>query len=376
MEKHMKHDQVTATILAGALLSISCGSSPQDSTRSRDTAIPHYDLCVVDSFGVELGDSLRMIGSINDFCVHSDGSVLVLDRAAMRIRVFPVTGEPYVISREGDGPGEMLRPQSICTLQNGTVLIADEMKQAVMAFSPSGIHLGDYFTTDRYVPYRMDAVDSSSIVGSMLDLEMGDEIIVTFFTGRFDGDSIPSVTYSTLQFEWPAPELYTIIEDTEFAAGLSGRVFLTHDNTSYLVSVFDPSGEDISLIENPDAERIPKTPEEMEEETARFESFARRDQAYRGGYEPNPYHQLISLAGVDSEGSLWVERYDLEDGHHFDVWDDSGELAYTASLSGFDGIDLYFGVDHHGILAAVVDSEHYPCVFRLELEKSASDTEY
>lgn len=371
----MKLEPVSMVLFACILFSFSCGSHPQDSGQAADTAIPHYDLCIVDTIGVELGDSLHMIGSMNDFCVHPDGSVLVLDRAAMRVRVFPVTGEPYVISREGDGPGEMLRPQSICALEDGTILISDEMKQAVMAFSPAGIYLGDYFTTDRYVPYRMDAVDSSSIVGSMLDLEMGDEVIVTFYTGRFDGDSVASVTYSSLQYALPAPELYTIIEATEFTAGFSGRVFLTHDNSSYLVHVFDPSGEEIGLIENPDAERIPKTPEEIEEETAQFESFARGDQAYTGGYEPMPFHQLVSLAGVDSEGNLWVEHYDIEDGHNLDVWDVSGKLVFTASLPGFDGIDLDFGVDQYGILAAVYDSELYPCVFKLELETSASDTE-
>lgn len=364
----MKKELVIASIIVGILLIVSCGSPSQDTSQSADTGIPHYNLCVVDSFGVELGDSLLMIGSINDFCIHPDGSVLVLDRAGMRVRVFPDQGEPYFISREGDGPGEMLLPQSICTLQDGTLLIADEMKQAVMAFSPAGTYLGDYFTTDRYVPYRMDAVDSSSIVGSMLDLAMGDEIIVTFYTGRFDGDSVASVTYNTLQYALPAPELYTIIEDTEFSAGLSGRVFITRDNSSYLVLVFDPSGEEICRIENPDAVRIPKTPEEIAEEIEQFEYWAREDQAYTGGYEPTPYHQLISLLGVDSEGRLWVERFDKEDGHHFDVWDDSGNLAYTASLSGFDDIDLYFSVDHYGILAAVVDSEHYPRVFKLELD--------
>jgi hypothetical protein len=202
----------------------------------------------------------------------------------------------------------------------------------------------------------------------MLDLEMGDQIILSFYFGRFDADSIPSNTYNTVRWEWPAPQMYTDIESMELAAGFDGRVFVTHDNTAYLISVYSPNGDELLIIDNTDVNRIPKTSQEIEEEIEYFESWAREDQAYTGGYKPSPYHHLISLTGIDSEGNLWVERFGNEEEYQFDVWDDSGNLIYTASLSGYDDIDLIFSIDQYGMLAAVVDSEEYPRIFKLELE--------
>jgi hypothetical protein len=371
----MKHELTPALFFAGIFLLASCNSDSQNSDQSTDLGIPNYSLCVVDSFGLEIGDSLHMIGSIDDFCYHPNGSVIILDRAALRVRVIPNQEEPYFISGEGEGPGEMLYPQSVCTLEDGTVLVADEMKQTVMAFSSTGSYLGDFFTTDRYVPYQMFPVDSTSIVGSMLNLEMGDQVFFSFYIGRFNADSIPAITYNTVRWEWPAPQMYTDTECMEFTAGFDGRVFLAQDNTAYRISVFSPDGEELYSIENPDVNRIPKTPEEIEEEIVDFESWAREDQAYTGGYEPSPYHHLISLTGIDSEGNLWVERLGNEDEYQFDVWDEAGNLIRTASLSGYDEIDLLFSVDQYGILAAVVDPEHYPRIFKLELEMDVESEE-
>lgn len=366
----MEHQIISKLFFVSILLSIACFSS-QEVEQFTDYAVPDYNLCVADSFGVEFGDSLHMIGSIDDFCFHPNGSILILDRAALCVRVIPSDGEPFFISREGEAPGELLFPQSMCAQQDGTILVADEMKRKVLAFNPSGSFQGNYFATDRYVPYRMYSVDSASVVGSMLDLQMGDPIFFSFYIGRFDEDSIPSVRYTTLQWEWPAPELYTDIELIDFVAGAKGYVYYTQDNTSYLISVFSPEGEEVALIVNPEVSRISKTPKEIEEEIEYFESWARQDQAYTGGYEPSPYHQLISLIGVDAEGNLWVERHGNEDGHHFDAWDDSGNLVFTTTFSGYNEIDFLFTVDQYGMLAAVVDSEHYPRIFKLELEVSA-----
>jgi hypothetical protein len=364
----VKRNLSLTLFLTGFLFSTSCDSESDILNQTTEKTTPNRNLCVVDSFGVEIGDSLQMIGSIDDFCYHPNGAIVILDRAAMKVRVIPDQGDPYFICGEGEGPGEMLFPQSICVLPDGNILLADEMKQAIMAFNLSGSYLGDYFTTDRYVPYRMYPVDSTSIVGSMLDLELGDQIFFSFYIGRFDNDSLPSITYSTIQWEWPAPQIYTDIECMDFTARVDGRVFLTQDNTAYHVSVFSPDGEELGFIENPDLERIAKTSEEIEEEIEYFESWAREDQAYTGGYEPSPYHHLISIAGVDSQGNLWVESFGNEDTHQFDVWDDSGNLLYTASLSGYGGMELLFSVDEYGILAAVIDPEHYPQILELELE--------
>ena len=215
----------------------------------------------------------------------------------------------------------------------------------------------------------MFPVDSSSIVGSMLNLEMGERILISFYIGRFDSDSTTSVVYNSVQWEWPAAEMYTDIELMEFVASPQGNVFFAQDNTSYLISAYSPEGEEIYRIENPEVNRIPKTPEEIEEEITQFESWAKVDQAYTGGYEPSPYHQLISLAGVDADENLWIKRNDSDDGYKFDVWNAAGDLLFTAGFPASEN-DPYirFSVDQYGILAAIANSEHFPQVYKLEIE--------
>ncbi|NOQ23696.1 MAG: hypothetical protein GQ565_13750 [Candidatus Aegiribacteria sp.] len=94
-----------------------------------------------------------MIGSIADLCYHPDGSILILDRVAMLVRRIH-DGDVTFISRAGEGPGEMISPQSICCMPGGKILVADEGKREVMEFNTAGDYLGSYFTTDRYVPHR------------------------------------------------------------------------------------------------------------------------------------------------------------------------------------------------------------------------------
>lgn len=364
----MKPVHFESVVLLSCLAAVSCNSEPAELPQSESIQIPEYQLSVADSFGVEFGDSVAMIGSIDDFCYHPDGSVVVLDRAALRIRVFPQNGEGYLIGRNGEGPGEFLFPQAVCALPDGRILVSDEMKREVLSFDTDGSYLGSYFTTDRYVPYRMLPVDSASVTGSMLNMDMGeDEVVVSFFIGRFDSDSQSSAVYFSRQWQWPDPGMYTEIDLFGFVASPDGKVFITEDNTIYSVTVYSPSAAELQTIECTDVNRIAKTEAEIQEEIDVFEEWAVQDQAYTGGYTPVPYRQLISLTGVDADGNLWVERLDSEDEYRFDVWNTAGEKVFTVVFPRA-GAEMVFSVSQYGILGAVVDPEQFPQVYSLEME--------
>jgi hypothetical protein len=357
-----------AVVLLGCLAAVSCKSEPVELQLSQSIQIPEYRLFAADSFGVEFGDSVAMIGSIDDFCYHPSGSVVVLDRAALTIRVFPQNGESYLIGRNGEGPGEFLFPHAVCVLPDGRVLVSDEMKREVLSFDTDGNYLGSYFTTDRYVPYEMFPVDSTSITGSMLNLDMGEEeVVVSFFIGRFDSASQPSAVYFSRQWEWPDPSMYTEIDLFGFVASPDGKVFVAEDNTVYSVTVYSPSTSELQTIECTDVNRIAKTEVEIQEEIDVFEEWAVQDQAYTGGYTPVPYRQLISLTGIDADGNLWIERLDSENEYRFDVWSSAGEKEFTVFFPRAD-TEMIFSVSQYGILGAVVDPEQFPQVYSLEME--------
>lgn len=363
----------TAILGSILLVLVSCASDDQEVALSDEFIVPEYEISIVDSFGLELGDSLNMIGSINGLCHHPDGSILLLDRSSLRIRVIPTEGDPQLISRRGDGPGELLLPQAICSLHDGRILVSDEMKHEVMSFDITGDYLGSYFTTARYVPLSMYPLDSSSIAGLMMKLEMSDEeIVLSSVIGRFDASSIPSVVFQTREWIWPAPEMYTELNLIDFAADRYGNVFIAVDNTEYSISVYNPSGEELLQIVREDVNRMPKTPEEIQAEIDDFEEWAVQDQAYTGGYEPSPFYKLISLAGTDAEGHLWVVRHDSDIGYLFDIWSSSGDMIYTARLSRSENDPgLFFRVDQIGIIAATHNSYQFQRVYTLDIDVSA-----
>ncbi len=361
----------TIIIFVFFLFFFGCNTETPEIEQTNVVEIPHYEIISVGSYGVEIGDSLNMIGSVADFCYHPDGSILILDRAAMLVRRVN-QGEVTLISRAGEGPGEMIFPQSLCCLPDGRILVADEGKREVMEFNTTGDYQGSYFTTDRYVPHRMFPVDSTSITGAILDLQMDeDQILFSVNFVRFDSNSAPSVVFNKREWEWPAPELYTEIEMMYYTAAPDGTFYLTMNDTEYSVSIYSVSGELTGTISSPDLPRIAKTEEEIEEEIVSFEELAVQDQAYTGGYEPYPYHQLISLVGVDADGNLWIERFDGDqetEGCQFDVWDSTGNMIYTASFQEPEASsDILFHVDQYGILASVEDPDLFPRVLFLEL---------
>ncbi len=356
-------------ILAAFLYSLSCSENPIQ----EEIAVPHYELVSTGSpYGVEIGDSLSMIGSIDDICHHPDGSILILDMAAMRVRLVK-DGEVTFITSAGEGPGEMIYPQSVCCLPGGEILVADEGKREVMKFNIAGEYLGSYLTSDRYVPMSMFPVDSTSIEGSILELQMGEELILFSVNfGRFDSETTPTVLFDRKEWEWPAPEMYTDIGKMDHTAASDGTFYLTMNNTDYFVSVYAADGELADSISRQDIPRLPKTDMELQGEIEEFERNAVSDQAYTGGYEPYPFYPIISFCGVDSDGNLWIERLDRDhetEGCFFDVWNSSGNLEYTVSYrepEAFSGIT--FRIDQYGILGCVVDSDLFPRVLFLELQ--------
>ena len=357
-------------LFALVFLAISCGGSrTPDATGSEEITSQQYQLQITDSYGVETGDSLNMIGSIDVFCFHPDGSILILDQAAMCIRKVK-DGNVQLISREGSGPGEFLLPISMCALNDGTILVGDEWRREVMEFSSTGDYRDILFSTEMYAPKKMFPAGSNSFTGKLYEIEFADnQAIFTMNLGMYDSTPEPVVTYLTRQWTLPDPDAYTDFFVMDCTGSPEGTFYSVSDNTEYSISIYSPDGERSGTISCPEVSRIPKTEGEIADEIEEFETYAVNDQSYTGGYEPCPYHTLIALAGVDAEGNLWVERMDTEEGFLFDIWDPSGNLVYTASFNELEkGTEASFHVDAYGILAAVTDPDLFPRVLTLELQ--------
>lgn len=352
------------------LIAIACNSVPEDSACISQDTIPEYQMCIVDTFGIEVGDSANMIGSITSLCHHPNGSLLILDRAAGCLRIIPEAGDAFRVLRNGSGPGELQGAQGVCALGDGRILIADYMKRNLMTYDEQGNYLGNYFAdSDDDPPPLLWPVDSSSIVGVDADpLITDDKIELGFSCIRYDSNLQPSVVYYLLSGDAFSNEFIEAADVLEFYADRTGYVYIVQDFTNYSIDVYAPDGSlNYTIVAS--VERLEKSDEQIQSEIEEYEAFAVNDAAYTGGYEPSKYGQLISLSGVDSDGNLWVERFDSETGYHFDVWDSNGYLAYTASLTSIVAdLEMKFLVDEIGIVGAVTDPDDYPRIYYLEKE--------
>jgi hypothetical protein len=331
--------------------------------------LDEYVITPVDSFGEEIGDSLKLLGDIIDLCNHPEGSILLLDAACCRVHV--ADSCPYFISRPGEGPGELLYPLSICILNDGRMLVSDEMKHAVLSFSQSGEYLADYFTSDFYTPYAMYPVDSNSIVYSQVNLDfIHEDPIYQFVVARYDELTGSSTVYEQMSWEWTSADFYRDISNLDFVASPEGIVYVAEDVTMYSVTVYSPDGYEQYVITRHDIDRILKSDAEIEREITEFEEWAQQDQAYMGGYEPSQYHTLISLVGIDDDRNLWIERLTPDTNQYCDVWSPTGEMLYSVKLHRSED-DLYLDLycDQYGLLGLTTAAADFQKVYRLEISQ-------
>ena len=366
----MKLMTKTVLLSLGLLVFFSCNSEPEIQPEVTENQFPQYRITLVDSFGTEIGDSIHMIGSIDDFCYSSKGSVLILDCAAQIVRDFSSDRDSRIYCTGGEGPGEFLYPLSLCPLENGHFLVADEVKQEIMGYSSDGDYIGSFFNSDGYVPYNMYPVDSSFVQVDLITLDMNSEIPQYVYTvcGIHSNDAEVLLDYYSMSWDWTSADFYRDIELLDFAGSSSGRLFLVPDVTDYEILVFSQEGEIISEIEG-SLDRIRKSEEQIQREIEEFEEWARQDQGYMGGYRPSDYEVIISIVGVDSDGHLWVRRHCSSDLYEFDIWEYSGELLSQAYFPKRPDIpELEFHMNEFGLLGANTNSDEYPRVYCFEVE--------
>ena len=354
----------------GLLLTMSCNSQPEIEPEVTENPIPQHRITLADSFGTEIGDSIHMIGSIDDFCYSAEGSVLILDCAGQVIRDFSSERDSRTYCTGGPGPGELLYPLSLCVLENGHFLVADEMKQEIMEYSSDGNYLGSFFYSGGYVPYSMYPVDSNFIQADLLTFDMDSEIPQYVYTlcGIHSTDTEASQEYYRLSWDWTSADFYRDIDLLDFSGSYSGELFLAPDVTEYKITVFSREGEIVNEIDG-SMDRIRKSEEQIQREIDEFEEWAQQDQAYMGGYRPSEYEVIIGIVGVDANGHLWVQRLDSSESYDFDIWGYSGELISQAHFARNPEMpELEFHIDEYGLLGANVDSEEYPRVYCFEVE--------
>lgn len=373
-----------APVFVGAFLALtsfmSCGGSGGGAGRTAcpDTLV----LRVIDSIGVEAGDSRYVFNSIERVALAPDGSILVLDRTGCRVSEFTPDGE-FVRSsgRRGSGPGEFLNPTDLAVLGDGRMIVCDIFTGGVhlldTAMADQGVRIS--FTNDPPF-FPVPALDSSFVAGSYR-MEMTEtEMAMDYFIGRFDMAGEPSVVYTEERIPIDPEALTTtvieaLIYHAAWAVDEEGNVFIAPMRTDgYAITGYRPDGIEFLSIDIP-AERVPRSDEEIALEKAFIENkLASMGSSLPLDYDPDPWRFQIRQLLIGNDGNIWVLRGTVNT-PTFDVFDLNGDFMHSVRVEGAGSDCGYwrFAMGGGRIAAWSDDPPDYARVFLLEFVPPGDD---
>jgi hypothetical protein len=363
-------------IPAALALLVACGGGAPAEVEWAAGA-PHLTVTVVDSIGMEIGDSNYVFGQIVAAANLPDGSIAVMDLKQCAVLVYSSDGT-FVrrVGRNGSGPGEFMMPSSMAFTPDGSMYVTDAMARKVDFFDPAGAYTGCLEGFFPAAPAAIAAIDSGVIVGMKPEFEQNEDgMLMGFSLARWEGSIEPAVTYYSQMSPFDPENLMASLGDNIFTFGVSratGRVFRAPMSADeYLIECYEPDGTLYQTIEKPYTP-VPKTPEEIEEERAMVEERMSASGAPPGMFSWDPDPDKYAIAGLFTDGQdrLWVRRGWMDE-VVFDVYDQSGGLLFVATVQyDTEQTDQWqVLVDEEGILAFSADPQDYPKLYVLQLQE-------
>jgi len=347
------------------LLITSCGQNGSDPT-AREPWQDRMDLLVIDSIGIESGDSNYVFGAIGDVCFGYQGEILILDQAGSNIKAFSNTGDFITrISGSGSGPGELSLPLSLSCLEDGRIFVLDPMSNSYKVFNGSDYsYIEEVVLWSNNPPMDPCGLDGGYYLGLKFEMDQSDGSLTGISTlGRFRmGEAEPLVIYYRDEFPVDFNDLGLFVKNMlrslVFTGDRSGRIFFSEMSThSYEVLAFSSDGTELFHI-TADLSPVSRTIEEMDEEKAYMEHWVSRMGGMGGmpiEWDPEPFRWMVTGLGVDMQERLWVQRgTELEP--VFDVFDMTGEHLFSARFP-MEGLSWKFHIESRGMLGWEEDPE-------------------
>ena len=375
-EAEMKRMTVSASILAAAI-AFSCGGvgDGEAPDKAGETAFRHT-LAIVDTIGVELGDSNYVFGAIEGVCFGPGGNIYAMDLVRGSAMVYDPDGR-FIrsIAARGEGPGEITFPLDMTVLNNGRVLIT--ALGGIHGYTSEGEYLGILGEYLQNPPMNLTAVGDSSFLATKLSVVPGEggDVMVEHWLARLDDPSEPALVLREGSMPFEPDKLTQMLEETwlayESAGDRQGRICLSpRSSEDFAIYVYSFEGELLRTIEL-EVPRAEKTPEEIREEKDWMEQ--RLENMGVSGvvieFEPDPYRRMVTDLGVDGQGRIWARR-GTELSPVFEVFSPEGEHLFTAEVPevGDQGQFWDFQISEHGTAAISTNPELFQQIYLLEME--------
>lgn len=298
-----------------------------------------------------------MIGVIVAAISGPEGDTYLLDRQLCQIYVISPDGIcSRVISREGEGPGEVISPVGLAWMPGGNLGIIDSKPGAVTIVDRAGLpkpmlHLiNDAGEPDRQLNlsrlvYRGDVIALTADVWDFSSGEVDHKRILA--TYRQDGTPIKRLLEGRAGSDF---EQHTYDEAKDYfvtrnrwAIGSDGSVFLAAQRNRYVIDVLAAEGSPLRSFGRTYEPRKRTGDELSAMRDDRRMWVQGQEVAVESDLEK--HDPCINSVHLDAEGWLWVEhghsRHELPTGVaiRYDLFDPDGRYRQVVELQGED-VDL------------------------------------
>ncbi len=360
------------------LLALSCGPDNRDENDPQaENELPQTTLVLLDSIGVELGDSCYVFGSIEGLGFTPDGNIAVLDRISADIRIYSPQGV-YLrrAGGRGSGPGEMHNPLCLFLFPDGRMGALDPWRNGLQVYSSEVEYEGIGMEVSNNVHLYPEVVSDSSFISlkSEFIFDEGAAPSAAVFIGLFEMSVEPEITYWRVEMELDFSILADLAQKYLLAVSMAvdtnnGIVYIApNSNTDYRILRFTLDGEQLADLEL-EVDAIPLTENEIriEEEFIRMRltSLEGGEAEYNVQLTDPMTHRLpVTDLEISQDGNLWARR-GAENEPFFDIWSPAGELIGSAVLPGAGSRSRTweFEVCDMGILAYDIDPDLYQKIY-------------
>ena len=329
-------------VFAAALVSVGCAEM-ESAAKWDGTVRDSAGMVIVENFGEPLwtdetrwsltevlkigtvsGDPDYMFGSISNFAVLSDGTIVVADQMGQHLKFFTSEGVHLrTVGRAGSGPKEFGRGILVARAFGDTLLVVDGRNMQAHWLAPDGTWLGSWRTEPQggWFIQGWDSAPTGRIVTLMSPLRMPDSPVVdsldVVLVRDVRGEVLDTLarvpTSQMLRFSRDAPEFHFWAGYPDFDLTWRGGL-VTGRSDSYRLKWYDENG-DLERIVSLRRERQPITDhdgsllmEKIEQAMTRAglppaEIARNKSAVHFEDYYP-AWRRFICGVG----GTLWVQR--------------------------------------------------------------------
>jgi hypothetical protein len=293
-----------------------------------------------------------IFGSIVAAAIDEDGNVYLLDAQLSEVQVYSPEGEHIkTLSREGDGPGEIRRPDDLLILPDGTIGVVHFFSGRVVRFDREGIPKSTLIpggadpTQGGLRSLRNMRFRGGNLVGcgGLMGGEPGGPVKRIQYLASFDTTGAERVRYleKTTETEFGRREFIEkdsyFADDDRWALGPDGKVYAAADRDRYAISVFDRDGKLIRVIERQYEPR--RRTQEEKDRVIESVVMIINGERVQPNAEIENFAACIDGLWVDDDGTLWVRNghgaHDQPEGvmATYDIFDTDGRFLKQIQLA-------------------------------------------